>query len=161
MRSERGRKLRGARRHYARLERQAQSLVSRVAAGGPFDLFHHHFDFRGYGNGRGRIRHRHLIVLFKAFERALQSAQAAAGELQIFASVAPAGRGGDDALYLHSRVGNEATYPYRYPGVQWGALAPAAIQPFLANRPWLVGQVRDERDTWWVVAAPKDPGIAI
>lgn len=152
--------LRGGRRHYARLQREARKVIERVDAGEAFAMWHHHFDDRGFGNGREATRRRHLEVLFAALAGLLQTARVRAGQVQVFASIAPAREGADDALYVHAQGADATPYPYRYPGVRWNVRPPAFLHGVPSLRGLQVGELEYEGRRWWVVVHPSDPGLA-
>jgi hypothetical protein len=148
-------KLRGGRRHFARIKSMAQSLAARLAAGETFDLWHEHVDYLGYGCRNPRRRHQHRVALLEAFDIVRAAAIARGPEVQVFVSLAPAESSEQDALYVHSA----AETCYRYDGVRWLAEIPGVFKPLVGRRLLRAGQYERDGERWWVVVAPDDPAI--
>ena len=152
------RKLRGGKRYYARMRDEAARFSVGVTPDHWYDLWHMHFDRRGYGLRRPRVRAQHLTALFAAFRRAVATAEQSACPVQVFVSIAPPREAGQDALYVHSPNPNGTPFPHPFTGAVWGVPPPALLRPFIDTTSDELGALDDESGRWWVVR-PRVPRI--
>jgi hypothetical protein len=146
-------KLRGGRRYYARLQARAETFVVDLQPSQWYDLWHEHFDSRGYSRWSRRARHQHLSALFAAFGRALRQVSEAARPAQVFVSIAPDSEAQQDALYVHTPNPNGTPFPHLFEGVDWNAGPPPFLRTFIEGEPWEIGALHVDGTTWWVVRA--------
>lgn len=153
MKSSRVKKLRGGKQYYRRLRASAATFSLDFGSSQWYDLWHIHFDFRGYSRRSPQARTEHLAVLFTAFKGVLRQASEATRPVQVFVSIAPASEPEQDALYVHTPNPNGTPFPHKFQGVEWDAPVPAFLRRFVADEPFEVGIVRDDGRPWWVVRA--------
>lgn len=144
-------KLRGARRYYRGLRQRGDAFWIDLGPDRWYDLWHQHFDCRGYSRRSGRARTRHLEALFTAFRRTVAQANAAGRPVQVFVSIAPDCVSEQDALYVHTPNPNGTPFPHPFDDVQWGMAAPPRLRAFLQNATWEIGVTTKRGERWWVV----------
>lgn len=154
------RKLRGRRRYFARLRREADEIIRRLRSGESFDLWHHHFDLRGYGEWSARLAFAHRRLLFDTFARARTAAESSGRATQVFVQLGVPERCGQDALYCHTRPDGPASVPYGYPSFEVVKTLPRHIREFVHEPSVRVGYASLDGAEWWVVVDSNDPGLA-
>ena len=141
-------KLRGGRRYYERLQKRAAAFQLDLSESHWYDLWHQHFDLRGYSRMRPRVRRAHLAALFTSFRRALQQAANSQRRIQVFVSIAPPSEAEQDALYVHTPNPNGTPFPHAFDGFGWNVPAPPFLREFVAGEEWEIGVAPRG---WWVV----------
>lgn len=109
------RKHRGLRRYYQNLQTKNDnwSGLNFTAADKPwFDLWHTHFDWKGYGNNSFKRRKPHLDKLFRHFDILEEKAKSLQTEFQIWATLLDF-ESYDDALFLHTPNPNQGNFPWK------------------------------------------------
>ena len=131
------RKVRGRRRYYRALARDAERFA--VEPGEWFDYMHWHPDWFGMGNVRWRQRRAHLAALFTMFRRL--AAQTAAWDRahQVWVQI-DAIDSAQDAVYLHTPNPNADNFPNRFEHVAWGEDVPERLREFLTDPTWEFGR---------------------
>ncbi|WP_461791427.1 hypothetical protein [Pedobacter sp.] len=76
-----------------------------------FDLWHTHFDWRGYGNESFKKRKPHLDKLFRHFELLEQKVKCLETDFQIWATILDS-ESANDALFLHTPNPNHDNFPW-------------------------------------------------
>ena len=89
------------RNDYARLFRAAISFAVNLPQRQWCNLWHQHFDGKGFGDLNWVHRRRHITVLLKALNRARRELQATKQPHQLFAIVHPQDSS-SDAIYVHT-----------------------------------------------------------
>lgn len=141
------RKMRGLRRYYRTLRREAGTFAVRPEDW--YDYMHWHVDWYGLGNRRWRERHAHLTALFTMFGRLLAETAAWAKPHQVWL-VIDAADASQDAVYLHTLNPNADNFPNTFPGTAWDADVPERLRKFLSDPAWQFGRIED-RWTHFVV----------
>ena len=149
-------KLRGGKRYYARLRNRAATFSIDLRPSQWYDLWHEHFDWRGYSHGDRRARTQHLSALFGAFSRALQQASKAGRPVQVFVSIAPDSNADQDALYVHTPNPNGTPFPHAFEGVRWDVPPPPFLRAFVEGKAWQLGAAMRDRSVWWVIRPRSD-----
>lgn len=90
-----------------------------------FDLWHTHFDLRGYGNNSFFKRRPHLDKLFRHFELLELKAKHLKTEYQIWATILDFDSY-SDALFLHTPNPNHNNFPFKIENL--------TIEPTLTNK---------------------------
>lgn len=107
-------KHRGLRRYYKNL-RVKNSNWSALNFDDPehawFDLWHTHFDWRGYGNNSFKKRKPHLDKLFRHFDLLAEKAKSLQTDYQIWATLIDFDSY-HDALFLHTPNPNHSNFPW-------------------------------------------------
>lgn len=116
--------------YYRRLRRRADSFGVDLAAKQWCDLWHTHFDWKGFGELGWVHRRRHLNALLRALDRARTELATVSSPHQLFALVHP-GSSADDAIYVHTPNPNGSEFPCAFSNA-----APVSELP-----PLLVGRV--------------------
>lgn len=147
-------KLRGRRRYYRKLRRDAERFNPAIS--GWHDLAHWHVDSRGYGNESWRARRAHLEVLFCRFRRLLEHLDGRTEPYQCWVLVS-AVDSSQDALYLHTPNPNADNFPAAFgAGVTWDAEVPQCLSEFVAEDSWQVGR-SNAGDTMFLVRPRRLP----
>jgi hypothetical protein len=81
-----------------------------------FDLWHTHFDWRGYGNDSFKRRKPHLDKLFKHFDLLADRAKYLKTDYQIWATLLDFDSY-SDALFLHTPNPNQDNFPWTLKGL--------------------------------------------
>ena len=144
-------KLRGGKRYYHRLLKTAAAFSIDLEPPQWYDLWHQHFDERGYSRRSRRARVQHLDALFMALRRALEQASGTMTAVQVFVSIAPESQAEQDALHVHTPNPKGTPFPHRFEGVQWDVLPPPVLRAFVEGEPWEVGAASGEWTGWWIV----------
>lgn len=155
------RKLRGRRRYFRRLQREADAIIQRLHSNELFELWHHHFDFRCYGEWSARLRFAHRRLLFDTFARARAAAASSGRSTQIFVQLSTPDRCGEDALYCHTRRDGSADAPYTYPSFVVAKTVPSHIREFIQEPSLRVGYTKVDGAEWWVVVDSNGPGLSV
>lgn len=141
------RKVRGRRRYYRTLRRDAARFD--VRPDGWYDYMHWHADWSGLGNLRWRERREHLLALFTMFRRVMAATAAWPVPHQVWLQIDAFDSAGD-AVYLHTPNPNEANFPNEFPGVDWDAPIPDRLREFITDPGWQFGR-REDRWTHFLV----------
>ncbi|MEY4564323.1 MAG: hypothetical protein RLZZ618_3600 [Pseudomonadota bacterium] len=151
--------LRPDRRYYRLLFKKAGDFRIDIAQREWLDLWHQHFDWKGFGDLGWRHRRRHVTALLRALTHACLERAESGRQYQIFALVHPSDSG-SDAIYGHSENPNEGTvYPRQLIGqkTEW-------LPPMLAGRVDLdryeVLVNRTEQGTTYVIQPLPERGVA-
>jgi hypothetical protein len=155
------RKLRGRRRYFGRLRREADAIIHRLQSGEPFELWHHHFDLRCYGEWSTRLRFAHRRLLFDTFARARAVAASSGRATQVFVQLATTDRCGEDALYCHNRVDGPTGFPYAYSSFSGAKTLPSHVREFVRDPSLRVGHASLDGTDFWVVVDSDDPGLLV
>jgi hypothetical protein len=123
------RKLRGKRRYFARVEREAQGFVMKPGPEAWWDLWHYHADWSGWGNLGWRYRRQHLLALCTVFRKICEARAAFHTPFQTWILL-NGEDAGQDATYLHTPNPNGTAFPIQPVGVVWGA---SALQPMMES----------------------------
>jgi hypothetical protein len=102
-------------RYYFDLKRKTNSFKVELGAKQWCDLWHQHFDWKGFGDTGWLHRRRHLSALLVALSRARQELTNAGIPYQVFASVHP-NDSGSDAIYVHTENPNGTPFPIVHTG---------------------------------------------
>lgn len=117
MNNQKIRKHRGLKRYYRNLEIKNEDW-SGLNFTDPdkawFDLWHTHFDWRGYGNKSFKRRKPHLDMLFRHFDLLNEKAKMLKTDYQIWIMLLDFDSE-YDALYLHTPNPNKSDFPYKIP----------------------------------------------
>ena len=109
------RKHRGRRRYYQNIKKQKENwsgLNFTDKDKACFDLWHTHFDWKGYGNDSFKRRKPHLDKLFREFAVLEEKAKSIKTEYQIWATLLDY-ESGDDALFLHTPNPTQDNFPWK------------------------------------------------
>jgi hypothetical protein len=134
------RKVRGRRRYYRTLQRQADAF--RVRPCGWYDYMHWHADWPGLGNLRWRERRAHLEALFTMFRRLLAETAEWATPHQVWLQI-DAADSSQDAVYLHTPNPNADNFPNAFAGTIWESEVPERLREFLTDPSWQFGRLED------------------
>lgn len=113
------RKHRGLRRYYQTLQTQNEnwSGLNFIDNDKPwFDLWHTHFDQKGYGNDSFKRRKPHLDKLFREFDTLVEKAKLLKTNYQIWATLLDYDSY-SDALFLHTPNPNHDNFPWKINGL--------------------------------------------
>ncbi len=141
------RKVRGRRRYYRALARDAERFTVELA--GTFDYMHWHVDWTGLGNLSWRERREHLTALFTSLRRLLAQCAEWPEPHQVWLLIDPADST-QDAVYLHTPNPNADNFPNDFVGVVWDAPIPQRLREFLTDPSWQFGRI-EERWTHFIV----------
>jgi hypothetical protein len=141
------RKVRGRRRYYRTLRREAETFA--VNPSGWYDYMHWHADWPGLGNIRWRERREHLTALFTMFHRLLGETKDWSTPHQVWLQV-DAFDSSQDAVYLHTPNPNAENFPNAFVGMIWEAPIPERLREFMTEPSWQFGR-RDDRWTHFIV----------
>jgi hypothetical protein len=152
---DRMKKLRGKKRFYERLAKDASNF--RLELEGPndwYDFWHHHFDWRGQGDKSGRERNEYLKATFTAFEKVLEQLKDYGKPYQVWLSFS-AKRSYDDALYFHTPNPNQDNFPYDFEGYSWSAKVPALLAEYKKDE-YEIGVTIFNEETWYCVRVKEE-----
>lgn len=105
---------RGLRRYYKNLQSKNNNwsgLNFKDPERAWFDLWHTHFDWRGYGNNSFKRRKPHLDKLFRHFDLLAEKAKLLEADYQIWATILDFDSY-SDALFLHTPNPNQDNFPW-------------------------------------------------
>jgi hypothetical protein len=136
------RRVRGRRRYYRTLRREAETFSVRPM--GQYDYMHWHVDWSGLGNLRWRERREHLAALFTMFRRLLAETSEWSTPHQAWLQI-DAYDGSQDAVYLHTANPNAENFPNPFAGVDWNAPIPDRLREFMTEPSWEFGRI----DHYW------------
>jgi len=130
-------KQRGLRRYYQKLASQNDfEMMSHLDFDGSdtwFNLWHHHFDWKGYGNHSFKSRKPHLDKLFRHFDLLAEKTKALKSDFQLFAFLHDQDSF-NDSLYLHTQNRNEDNFPVQIPNLSHESqLKNTDLQHYLDN----------------------------
>lgn len=130
------RKHRGLRRYYNNLQTKNDDW-SGLNFDDPekswFDLWHTHFDWRGYGNNSFKKRKPHLDKLFRHFELLIERAENLKTDYQIWATLLDRDSS-SDALFLHTPNPNHDNFPWKIKGLsEESNLTNLELEKYLRN----------------------------
>lgn len=145
-------KVRGRRRYYRRLRRQADTFAVHPTSW--YDLMHWHADWWGLGNLRWRERREHLAAVFTMFRRLIDETSNWTTPHQVWLAIDPYDSS-QDAVYLHTRNPNEENFPYQFEGVTWGANVPERLREFITEPSWEFGRGEHPSYTTYFVVRPR------
>lgn len=154
-------KLRGGRRYFNRLQRDANAILRRVHEERTGTLWHHHFDFRGFGERSARLRLAHRRLLIETLTQAQAVLVSSQPFGQVFAQLAAPERSRHDALYCVAGAAGQVAPTYRYPSVEWRGSPPVHVREVVPDRAWRVGRLVYGEHEYWVIADPRDPGLPV
>jgi hypothetical protein len=111
-------RLRGKRRYFRRIQREAQKFDLDLGPDSWWDLSHYHADWYGWGNAGWRYRRQHIQALARVFSTIAGRAEEFPIPFQswIYLSCENAGV---DATYLHSPNKNNSPFPFRPDRLDW------------------------------------------
>jgi hypothetical protein len=112
------RKLRGKRKYFRRVIREAQAFRVDTAPDACWIEWHRHVDWRGWGNASWKLRREHLRALAIMFRHVHDTRTLIQVPFQAFIAL----NGDDsryDALFLESPGTHDATFPWNPPGTEW------------------------------------------
>ena len=132
------RRIRGRRRYYRALRREAERFA--VIPSGWYDYMHWHGDWPGLGNLRWKERRAHLSALFTMFHRLLAATRNWATPHQAWLQI-DAFDSSQDAVYLHTANPNTDNFPNGFKGVEWDAPVPARLREFMTDPSWQFGRL--------------------
>ena len=141
------RRVRGRRRYYRALRREAETFAATPS--GWYDYMHWHVDWPGMGNLRWRERREHLAALFTTFRRLLAETAGWSTPHQVWLQI-DAFDSAQDAVYLHTPNPNAENYPNTFEGTAWDAEIPERLREFVIDPTWQFGRLED-RWTHFVV----------
>lgn len=141
------RKVRGRRRYYRALARDATAVTP--ARGAWYDRMHWHVDWPGLGNLSWRERRSHLAALFAMYRDLLAKTSDWTEPHQLWLQI-DAADSSQDAVYLHTRSPNGGEFPIRFEWVTWDAEVPERLREFVTDPAWQFGRT-DERWTHFYV----------
>lgn len=147
------RKVRGRRRYYRELHRDAERFE--LPLEGWYDYMHWHADWPGLGNLRWRERREHLLAIFTIFRRVVAATVDWSAPHQLWLQI-DAYDSAHDAVYLHTPNPNEANFPNEFPGVAWDAPIPERLREFVTDPDWQFGR-REDRWTHFLVRSRPAP----
>jgi hypothetical protein len=110
-------------RYYFDLKRKTNTFQVELGPKQWCDLWHQHFDWKGFGDKGWLHRRRHLTALLVALSRARQELTNAAIPYQVFASL-HLNDSGSDAIYVHTENPNGTPFPIVHTGHQVTSLPP-------------------------------------
>lgn len=140
-------KVRGRRRYYRALERDAARFS--VSDVGWYDYMHWHVDWWGTGNLSWRERRSHLAALFTMFRRLLAQTDRWEQPHQCWLLIDP-GDSSQDAVYLHTPNPNGRVFPAPLDEVRWDAEIPARLRELITEPDWQFGRA-DESGTYFCI----------
>jgi len=115
--------------YYRLLKREASRFTVDMARRKWCDLWHEHFDWRGFGD-RGFVhRRRHVNALLTALRRARVELSDHPGPYQVFAIV-HVKDSANDGLYVHTPNPNGTDFPMEFPGAE----SVVGLPPLLSGR---------------------------
>ena len=123
------RKLRGKRRYFERVHRDAEAFQLSPKPQDWWDLWHYHADWFGWGNLGWRHRGPHLLALCRVFQKICDVREQFSTPFQTWI-VIDDNNALDDATYLHTPNPNRTEFPIVLVGVEWGT---SALQPMLGS----------------------------
>lgn len=132
------RKVRGRRRYYRALRRDAGRFS--VQPSGWYDYMHWHADWSGLGNRRWQERREHLAALFTMFRRLLAETSGWKSPHQVWLQI-DAADSSQDAVYLHTPNPNRDNFPNRFESVDWDAEIPERLREFIDDPSWQFGRL--------------------
>ena len=132
------RKVRGRRRYYRALRRDADTFEVRPS--GWYDYMHWHADWPGLGNLRWRERRAHLAALFTMFRRLLTETVGWGEPHQVWLQI-DAVDSSQDAVYLHSPNPNADNFPNTFAETEWDVDVPVRLREFLTDPSWQFGRL--------------------
>lgn len=106
---------RGLRRYYQSLQTKNDFEKSNLNFSDPkawFDLWHTHFDWKGYGNNSFKRRKPHLDKLFRHFDLLVDETQNLKTDFQLYVVLLDFDSY-SDALYLHTPNPNNSQFPFK------------------------------------------------
>ncbi len=134
------RKVRGRRRYYRTLRREAESFA--VHPSGHYDYMHWHADWPGLGNLRWQERREHLAAVFTMFGRLLDETRGWATPHQVWVQI-DAYDSSQDAVFLHTPNLNSDNFPNEFEGTAWDADIPDRLREFVTDPSWQFGRLED------------------
>lgn len=135
-------RVRGRRRYYRALRREAESF--RIHPSGWYDHMHWHVDWQGLGNLRWRERREHLQALVTTFRRLLTDVHDWPTPHQVWLQI-DAFDSSQDAVYLHTPNPNSDNFPNHFDNVVWDAPVPDCLRDLLDDPSWQFGRL----DQYW------------
>lgn len=136
------RKVRGRRRYYRRIMREATRVEVRESDW--YDRMHWHVDWPGLGNMSWRERRSHLEALFAMYRDLLGKTAGWSVPHQCWLQI-NAVDSSQDAVYLHTPNPNRENFPADFDWVEWDAEIPERLRDFVTDSAWQFGRT-DE--TW-------------
>jgi hypothetical protein len=133
-------KVRGRRRYYRALRRDAESFVVHPSAW--YDYMHWHADWPGMGNLRWKERREHLAALFTMFRRLLSEVRDWSTPRQVWLEI-DTFDSSQDAVYLHTPNPNADNFPNDFAGITWDAPIPERLVEFVTDHSWQFGRLED------------------
>lgn len=110
-------------RYYFELQRKARKFCVDLPKKEWCDLWHHHFDWDGFGDRGWLHRRRHLSAFLLALSRARAELASSSQPNQLFATV-HLHDAGSDAIYVHTENPNGTEFPLRHVGCVLQSLPP-------------------------------------
>jgi hypothetical protein len=141
------RKVRGRRRYYRALHRDAETFA--VQASGWYDYMHWHAGWSGIGNLRWKERREHLAALFLMFRRLFDEVRDWSTPHQVWLQI-DAYDSSQDAVYLHTPNPNAENFPSDFGGTTWDAPIPQRLAEFVTEPAWQFGR-QEDRWTHFIV----------
>jgi hypothetical protein len=137
-------------KYYRALARKARLFRVDLVRRKWCDLWHDHFDWKGFGNRSPFHRRKHLVALCQAFRRAQRELAAQPMPYQVFINISR-NDSGSDALYVHTPNPNETKFPIDFGQYKILSKAP----PLLAGRfnleDYCIYTQSNEENTWYTV----------
>jgi hypothetical protein len=141
--------------YYRRLFREARQFRVNLRDKQWCDLWHQHFDWRGYGNHSHADHRHHLRALFLAFERARRELATQPIPHQIFLYIS-AGDAGSNALYVHTANPNGTPFPRAFSGVRELRHVPGLLRGLCNTEHYWIGSEHTNDGLWYIIQA-RDP----
>src|SRR5689334_7583427 len=123
------RRLRGKRRYFARVQRDAEAFTISPGAQEWWDTWHYHADWPGWGNLGWRHRRPHLVALCTVFRKICDARAEFSTPFQTWIFIAGEDAG-QDATYLHTPNANGTAFPIMLADAEWGT---SALQPVMES----------------------------
>ena len=120
-------RLRGARRYFAKVQREAEEFDPWSSSDDWWDFWHYHADWPGWGNRGWRYRRSHLAALATVFKTICNGAHRFSTPFQTWI-VIDGEDAGQDATFLHTPNPNGTEFPMTLTEAEWGV---SELQPVM------------------------------
>ncbi len=132
-------RIRGKGRHFRQVLRDAEQCAIHPERGGPWDLWHYHADWSGFGNLGWRYRREYIRALGVVYGSIAAARERFQVPFQAFITL-HAADAGSDAVYLHSPSPGGTPFPFRPKDIDWGRPLPHQhMSAFLPSVPFRCG----------------------
>jgi hypothetical protein len=145
-------------RYYFELKKKTNSFKVELIAKQWCDLWHQHFDWRGFGDTGWLHRRRHLSALLVALSHARKELTDAGIPCQVFALVHP-NDSGSDAIYVHTKNPNGTPFPIVHTGETVISLPPLLASRICLTRHQVFAYGKGKERSFIIVPSESTVGI--